>query len=169
MLDRRILWLISTIFRRRYAKIGFTSYLGPTLFVKTRRHNLHIGNNVRIMAAARLEVLGKGQIKIGDNTSIGHCMTCTCTNSTISIGKNSVISGNVFIGTQNYDFKAHRSDKNWFASAEFENNIVIGKNTFIGYGAVILGGSIVGENSTINAYAVVKGNYPAKSIIRRSK
>ena len=64
MLDRRILWLMSTIFRRRYAKIGFGSYLGPTLFVKTRRHNLHIGNNVRIMAAARLEVLGKGQIKI---------------------------------------------------------------------------------------------------------
>jgi len=121
------------------------------------------------MAAARLEVLGKGQIKIGDNTSIGHSMTCTCTNSTISIGKNSVISGNVFIGTQNYDFKAHRRDKNWFASAEFENDIVIGKNTFIGYGAVILAGSTVGENSTINAYAVVKGNFPAKSIIRRPK
>lgn len=167
MLDRRILWYLGTLFRRRYAKISVSSYLGPTLFVKASRSSLSIGDRVRIMAGARLEILGKGYIKINKNTSIGHSITCSCTNEPISIGANCVISGNVFIGTQNYDFKRQRSESNWFHESEYEASVIIGDNTFIGYGAVILGGTIIGANSTINAQAVVRGIFPENSVIKR--
>lgn len=167
MLDRRILWFFGTLFRRRYAKIGLSSYLGPTLFVKILRNNCSIASRVRIMAGARLEVLGKGQIQIKDNTSMGHSITCTCTNESIIIGQNCVISGNVFLGTQNYDFKSQRNHPDWFSESEYESSIEIGENTFVGYGAVILGGTKIGANSTVNSYAVVRGIFPDNSVVKR--
>lgn len=167
MLDRRIIWYIGTFFRRRYARISLSSYLGPTLFVKASRSSLSIGDRVRVMANARLEILGKGYIKIKNNTSIGHSFTCSCTNKPIIIGENCVISGNVFIGTQNYDFKRQRREPNWFNNSEYEEGVTIGDNTFIGYGAVILGGTIIGANSTINAQAVVRGIFSDNAVIKR--
>lgn len=122
---------------------------------------------VRVMAGARIEVLGSGYIQIKQNCSIGHSLTLTCTNKEIEIGENCVISANVFLGTQNYDFKLPRDTPDWFKRAETEDDIIIGENTFIGYGAVILGGTSIGANSTIGANTVVRGRYPSKSVLNQ--
>ena len=41
----------------------------------------------------------------------------------------------------------------------------IGKNCFIGYGAAILPGTILGEQCVVGANAVVRGHFPPFSVI----
>lgn len=164
--DRRLWWFWGSIFRRRYVRMGLRSYLGPTIFAVCTRAQFSMGDRVRIMAGARIEVLGKGSIKVLDNTSVGHGLTLTCTDENLTIGSNCVISGNVFIGSQNYDFKKERSSPTWFSEAETEEPIIIGDNCFIGYGAVILGGTVLGSNCTVGANAVVRGTFSDNSIIK---
>lgn len=147
-------------------KMGLRSYLGPTIFTSCRRSQFFMGDRVRIMAGARIEVMGNGGIKVFDNSSIGHGLTLTCSDKSITIGPNCVISGNVFVGTQNYDFKKDRSSPDWFHEAEMEEPIIIGENCFVGYGAVILGGTVIGKNSTVGANTIVRGVYAENSIIR---
>ena len=48
-------------------------------------------------------------------------------------------------------------------------NIVIGNNVWIGLNVVILKGSIIGDNSIIAAGCVVKGVFPANSIISTNR
>ncbi|EBN0073378.1 acetyltransferase, partial [Salmonella enterica subsp. enterica serovar Virchow] len=80
-------------------------------------------------------------------------------NALITIDDKTMIGPNVTICTVNH-----------FASPEkrHEDNIIqpvkIGKNVWIGAGAVILPGVTVGDNSIIAANSVVNRNVPANSL-----
>ncbi|GAM59552.1 O-acetyltransferase [Vibrio ishigakensis] len=43
--------------------------------------------------------------------------------------------------------------------------VSIGRNSFIGYGAVILPGTILGEQCVVGANSVVRGKFPSFAVI----
>lgn len=84
----------------------------------------------------------------------------------LTIGKGAVISTKVIILTHDWSFlkriKCLPSDN--YNKVAFKA-VNIGKNSFIGAGAIILPGSKIGEHCIIGAGAVVKGDIPDFSIV----
>lgn len=96
--------------------------------------------------------------------------------SRISIGDNVTISGGVLLLT--HDYSMHTVYKNLDINniEKLENfnsknsllimdDIVIGKNSFIGARSTLLPGTIIGENVLVGACSVVKGYIPDNSIV----
>lgn len=73
----------------------------------------------------------------------------------LTIGKGVVISTRVIILTHDWSFlkRINRGNKNFDPISP----VLIGNNSFIGAGAIILPGSIIGKNCIVGAGSVVKG------------
>lgn len=81
----------------------------------------------------------------------------------LEIGYNVVITGPASILTHDYSvFVAnHLSNGRLYGK---QQPVTIGNNVFIGWGAVILPGTTVGDNVIVGAYAVVSGNVESNSV-----
>lgn len=160
----KLYWYIRTqIVRLSYGHIGKHSYLAPVMFVQ-RRRKVFIGNNVRIYPGMRAELTKESaEIHIGDNVSIGQNFHVVCYEGALGIGKNTTISGNVFIS--NVDHGYTEIDRHVLEQKMSYKETLIGENCFIGYGAVILPGTKLGRQCIVGANAVVSGVFPDYSVI----
>ena len=84
----------------------------------------------------------------------------------LTIGKGAVISTKVIILTHDWSFlkRINCPPSDNYNKVAFKA-VNIGKNSFIGAGAIILPGSKIGEHCIIGAGAVVKGDIPDFSIV----
>ena len=96
------------------------------------------------------------QMKIGKNVFVNHSLTCMAAGG-ITIEDGVMIGPNVRIVTDNHDF---------------ENRMVlrckpvhIGRNAWIGVGAIILPGVTIGENAVVAAGAVVTKDVAPNTIV----
>ncbi|MAE14614.1 MAG: acetyltransferase [Crocinitomicaceae bacterium] len=89
--------------------------------------------------------------------SSGGCYYAIFSGSTLKIGENTIWSTNVCIQTGNHDLlnrnKLHI------------NSVEIGNNCWIGSGAVILAGVILGDNVTVGANSTVTKSFPSNCVI----
>lgn len=79
----------------------------------------------------------------------------------LTIHEGVVISTRVIILTHDWSFLKRRNRKN---QNSFKP-VVIGKDSFIGAGAIILPGTIINERCIIGAGAVIKGTIPNDAIM----
>jgi acetyltransferase-like isoleucine patch superfamily enzyme len=128
--------------------VGWSGYLGPVTFCKGFS-NIYFGRDCRIFPGARQNLF------------------LTCSDENISIGSHCIFSANVFIGTQKNDFSKSRTEysDNWFKENVSEHDVTIGNRCFIGFGAVILPGTVLGDGCVVGANAVVSGCHPINSTI----
>lgn len=142
-------------------RFGGLSYLGKPIFVSNLRA-MCIGSRVRIYPLARIEVMKGGELTIGDDVSIGQCLHVV-SGQRIVIGRGVTISANVFISDVEHSYEeigTHVMDQSLFKSETH-----IGQNTFLGYGAVIRAGTILGRQCIVGANSVVKGAFPDFCVI----
>ena len=87
--------------------------------------------------------------------------------SVIHIGNKSVISKNVEILTHDYSIaralEAIGEDMTF--EAYFRRDVIVGNNSFIGLGSILMPGCIVGNNCIVGAGTVVRGEVPDNSIV----
>lgn len=83
----------------------------------------------------------------------------------LTINANSVISTKVIVLTHDWSFLKRNKIKTTNLNQYAFKPVIIGENSFIGAGAIILPGSIIGKNCIIGAGAVVKGNIPENSVV----
>ena len=98
---------------------------------------LHIGQNVAI--SALVHIVANGGVSIGDNTIIASAVQITSS-------------------THDYHlipFRARRVDA----------PVVIGRNVWIGAGAIVLPGITIGDNSVIGAGSVVTRDVPSGTVV----
>lgn len=161
----RIFWflrfLIYSIFINATGRMG---YIGEPAFIKGYR-KIFVGRDFRLFPGARLEVVGEGRLAIGNYFRCGHNLFVTCTNKNVSIGDFCIFSANVFIGTQKNDYSKSTNDKDWFKANVAEYSVSIGNRCFLGYGVVILPGTVLGDGCIVGANAVVSGVYLENSVI----
>ncbi len=159
----KILWLIrGFIYKPFFKTFGFLSYLGKPLYL----HNMSkisIGKKVRIFPFARMEVVTKNaSISFEDNISIGQYFHII-SNANLVIGKNTTISANVLI--TNVDHEYENIDKHILEQPLIVKETKVGENCFIGYGAVLQAGTILGKQCIVGANAVVRGKFQDYSVI----
>lgn len=163
MLDK-IIWFIKTnlFYRFRIKKIGLITYIGKPLHIFGGKR-ITIGNKVRIFPGLRIETHNNGKIIIEDNISIGQNLHLTSSVEELIIERDTTISGNVLITNMDHSYYAidiHIQEQEYFVKTT-----KIGRNCFIGFGAVIQAGTILGKQCVVGSNSVVRGVFPDYSVI----
>ncbi|HEL2326072.1 TPA: acyltransferase [Streptococcus suis] len=160
---KKVFWFLRLVFLKPFFKsVGKNSYLGPTVATHGLK-GVSIGNRVRIYPGARMETHNGGEIIIGDNCAIAQNFHVTSTNGTLDIGANTTILGNVFI--TNIDHEYQEIGKPILEQPYKYSETQIGENCFIGFGASIQAGTVLGKQCIVGTNAVVRGTYPDYSVI----
>ncbi|MDA6068805.1 acyltransferase [Flavobacterium sp. AC] len=145
-----------------FGTIKFPSYIGKPIIIKGCK-NIFIGKHVRIFPQIRLETHGvNGSITINDDVSVGQNVHIT-SGSNLIIGKSTTILANVFITNIDHDYQeigVHILKQKYLI-----NETLVGENCFIGIGACIQAGTILGKQCIVGANSVVKGIYPDYCVI----
>lgn len=161
----KLFWIVRGIlYKPFFGKFCLPSYIGTPVFIKNIKR-IYIGKNVRIFPGLRIEVIdNESSIVIEDNVSIGQNLhIISGRKNELKIGKNTTISANVFITNIDHDYKQlniHILKQNIISK-----NTQIGEYCFIGYGAVILAGTILGKQCIVGTNSVVRGVFPDYSVI----
>ncbi|MEY2988034.1 MAG: hypothetical protein RJB13_1555 [Pseudomonadota bacterium] len=159
-----------------------------TIQIYSDEARIEIGNHSIVFENARLEVVGKGVVRIGECAVLGDCRISA--REKISIGHRALLSWNVFL--QDYDShptlpeiraeQVKRICRRFYPrlsnTAPQENEdvlqrwmppsapIVIGDDVWIGSGAIVLKGAQIGHGSIVASGAVVTaGIYPDRCIL----
>ncbi len=122
------------LLRRMLAEVGEGTYIQPPFYANWGGKHVHIGKGV--YANFRLTLVDDAHIYIGDHTMIGPNVTLTTATHPIS--------------------PALREK-----GIQYNKDIRIGKNVWIGAGATVLPGVTIGDNAVIGAGAVVTRDIPA--------
>ncbi len=123
--------------RDMFAEIGEECYIEPPFRANWGGHHVHFGN--RVYANFNLTLVDDTHIYVGDCTMIGP-------NVTIATAGHPVVPSLRKYGVQ------------------FNAPVRVGKNCWIGAGAVLLPGVTVGDNSVIGAGSVVTKDIPANVV-----
>lgn len=145
-----------------FHKLAMPSYYGKPVYISGKRR-ISIGQRVRIYPGLRMEAIGKGSIDIGDRVSIGQNFHLISKDIRLTIGRDTTISGCVLITNTNHDYR--EIGKHILAQDTIVKETQIGANCFIGYGAVLQAGTILGEQCVVGANAVVQGVFPPRCVI----
>jgi acetyltransferase-like isoleucine patch superfamily enzyme len=149
-------------YKASFGKFGNYSYIGkPTSLLGTKE--IFVEDRVRIQPGIRMETASNGSIVIHENTSIGQNVHITADGEPLEIGKNTTILGNTFITNLDHDYReigVHIMDQK-----RIVHTTKIGENCFIGFGACIQAGTVLGKQCVVGANAVVRGHFPDYSVI----
>jgi acetyltransferase-like isoleucine patch superfamily enzyme len=158
----KIIWgIVALFYAPFFNKFSFPSHIGIPIFTSGLK-NVVINKRVRIMPGLRIETHNNGKIVFEENVSIGQNFHITSASNLI-IGSDSTILGNVFITNIDHDYQ--EIGKHILDQQMIVKETKIGKNCFIGYGAAIQAGTVLGYQCVVGANSVVRGNFPDYSVI----
>ena len=156
----RLGWL-KLRFRGRLQTDG-PAFIGPGV-------KLEIGPHARIVLG-RWAWLGhgcklrahEGEIRIGAKTVMGQ--ECTISSyQHVSIGRECIVADRVML--IDFDHGIVEVNRPIRLQGIYKRDVNVGHNVWIGYGACILRGVTVGDNSVIGTNAVVPGDVPANAVV----
>ena len=125
------------LLKEMFADIGEGCYIEPPLHANWGGHNVHFGKNV--YANFGLTLVDDADIYVGDS-----CM----------------FAPNVIVATGTHPICPELREKVY----QYNLPVHIGKNVWIGAGAIILPGVTIGDNSVIGAGSVVTKDIPANVV-----
>lgn len=151
------------LYKAFLGKVGNFTYIGKPIFIEGRKR-IFIGNRVRIFPGIRMEAIGTGKIEIGNNTAIEQNVHITSfSGGTLSIGNDVTIIANSFI--TNVDHNYTDISRGVLEQEYIQKDTIICDGCFIGYGAAIQAGTILGKHCVVGAHSVVRGIFPDYSVI----
>lgn len=146
---------------RHFYYDGIQRFSPNTEVVIAEQGTIRLGRHVRAHRRSKLLACGSGTLEIGSNAALGNGVSINCMEK-IVIGEGVQIGPDTKIYDHDHDFRAPggiRAEK--FVTSPVE----IGANSWIGSNVVILRGTTLGENCIVGAGSVLKGQYPADSVI----
>lgn len=125
------------LLKEMFAEIGEGCYIEPPLRANWGGRHVHLGKNVYVNF--NLVLVDDSHIYIGDNT---------------------LIAPNVVISTAGHPILPELREKGY----QFNADIHIGKNCWLGAGVKVMPGVTIGDNTVIGAGAVVTHDIPANVV-----
>ena len=123
-----------TLLRELFAEIGEGCYIEPPLHANWGGRHVHFGRN--IYANFNLTLVDDTHIYVGDNTMFGP---------------------NVVVATAGHPLLPELREQGY----QYNAPVHIGRNCWIGAGAILLPGVTVGDNAVIGAGSIVTRDVPA--------
>ncbi|GAC1440821.1 MAG: hypothetical protein NVSMB51_20550 [Solirubrobacteraceae bacterium] len=103
----------------------------------------------------------EGEVAIGAKSVLGQACTLSCYQS-IVIGRECVIADRVMM--LDFDHGVVETERAIREQGIYKRDVSVGHNVWIGYGACLLRGVSVGDNSVIGTNSVVTKDLPANSV-----
>lgn len=125
------------LLKRMFAELGEGCYIEPPLYANFGGAHVHFGNNV--YANFGLTLVDDTHVYVGDSTMFGPHVT---------------------VATAGHPILPELRARGY----QFNAPVRIGRNCWIGAGAILLPGVTVGDNSVIGAGSVVTGDVPANVV-----
>lgn len=128
---------LTELLKLSFAEVGEDTFIQPPYYANWGGAHVHLGNGV--YANFNLTLVDDGHIYIGDKTMIGP---------------------NVTIATAGHPILPSLREK----AMQYNIDVHIGRNVWIGAGAVILPGITIGDNSVIGAGSIVTKDIPSNVV-----
>lgn len=162
----KIAWGLRALVLGRFARrIGLPSYIGKPCFI-SGIWGVEIGRRFRCFPGLRLEVAPGALLTVGDDVGFAQNVHIICSER-VTIGDGVRITAQVAITDTKHRFRTDGVGA--FDPVDDEvRPVVIGRNTFIGTGAVIEAGTSLGEYCVVGANSYVKGHFADGSILAGS-
>lgn len=128
---------LTELLKLSFAEVGEDTFIQPPYYANWGGAHVHLGSG--IYANFNLTLVDDGHIYIGDKTMIGP---------------------NVTIATAGHPILPSLREK----AMQYNIDVHIGKNVWIGAGAVVLPGITIGDNSVIGAGSIVTKDIPANVV-----
>ena len=123
--------------KEMFAEIGENCYIEPPLYANWGGHHVHFGDNV----------YANFHLTLVDDTHI-------------YVGSNTMFAPNVTVATAAHPIEPSLRE----AAYQYNLPVHIGKNCWIGAGALIMPGVTIGDNTVIGAGSVVTKDIPANVV-----
>jgi acetyltransferase-like isoleucine patch superfamily enzyme len=104
----------------------------------------------------------EGEVSIGAKTVMGQECTISAYQH-VSIGRECIIADRVML--IDFDHGVTETERPIRLQGIYKRDVRVGHNVWIGYGACVLRGVSVGENSVIGTNAVVTKDFPANAVL----
>jgi acetyltransferase-like isoleucine patch superfamily enzyme len=104
----------------------------------------------------------EGQISIGAKSVLGQECTISCYQH-VSIGRECIVADRTMI--IDFDHGIVEVERPIREQGIYKRDVNVGHNVWIGYGACVLRGVTVGDNSVIGTNSVVTRNVPANAVV----
>lgn len=152
---------VMKLFEGNNFKYSWLCVCSPLTEVDIRNGKLIIGKNFKMRSHSHLRVRKNALLQLGDNVSLNYG-NMIVSHEKIIIGNDVQFGPNVLIYDHDHDFRQPDGLK---AEAFKTAPVLIGNNVWIGANTIILRGTILEDNCVVGAGSVIKGKYPAGSVI----
>ena len=137
-----------------FAEFGAHSVLEPPLRL-AGEHRISVGDDVYVGAGSWLQVLGTGELRLGDGTSIAGACVLSAARS-IRVGRKVLIARNVYVADHSHAFSdttraVLEQGIDRIAPVEIGDGAWLGENVVVGPGVRIGRGAVVGANAVVLA------------------
>lgn len=129
------------------------------VFEMNRGAEVIFGKSVRVHSGSKIKVRKNGCLAIGKGVKVNYYCVIACQEK-ITIGAGTEFGPSVYLYDHDHDYRAGLKENKFLSSP-----IEIGENCWIGANTVILRGTKLGNNCVVGAGCVLKGEYPAGSVI----
>jgi acetyltransferase-like isoleucine patch superfamily enzyme len=160
LLGARWLWL-KLRWRGRLQTDGICFICPGVQFEIGKHAKLHIGRWAWVGHGTKLRV-HEGEVRIGAKTVMGQECTVSAFQH-VSIGRECIVADRVML--IDFDHGVVEVERPIRLQGIYKRDVRVGHNVWIGYGACVLRGVTVGDNSVIGTSAVVTQEVPANAIV----
>jgi acetyltransferase-like isoleucine patch superfamily enzyme len=137
-------------------------FICPRVKLEIGRHaRLHIGRWAWIGHGSKLRV-HEGEVRIGAKTVMGQECTISAYQH-VSIGRECIVADRVML--IDFDHGMVEVERPIRLQGIYKRDVRVADNVWVGYGACLLRGATVGENSVIGTSAVVTHDVPANAVV----
>jgi acetyltransferase-like isoleucine patch superfamily enzyme len=137
-------------------------FICPGVQLEIGRHaTLRIGRWAWIGHGSKIRV-HEGEVDIGAKTVMGQDCTISAYQS-VSVGRECIFADRVML--IDFDHGAVEVERPIRLQGIYKRDVRVGHNVWIGYGACVLRGVSVGDNSIVGTSAVVTKDVPANAVV----
>jgi acetyltransferase-like isoleucine patch superfamily enzyme len=137
-------------------------FICPRVHLEIGKHaTLHIGRWAWIGHGCKIRV-HEGEVSIGAKTVIGQECTISAFQH-VSIGRECIVADRVML--IDFDHGVTEVERPIRLQGIYKRDVRVGHNVWIGYGACILRGVTVGENTVIGTSSVVTKDVPDNAVV----
>jgi acetyltransferase-like isoleucine patch superfamily enzyme len=168
MLNPKYARLLVRLLRRRFLtptgrrlRTDGIAFIGPKVVLQIgKRAEIRLGRWSWLGHGTKIRC-HEGVVEIGAKTVLGQECTISAFQH-VSIGRECVIADRVML--IDFDHGVVEVDRPIRLQGIYKRDVRVGHNCWIGYGACVLRGCTVGDNSILGTYAVVTKDLPENSV-----
>ena len=155
-------YLLLKLRHRRRLQTDGICFICPGVRLEIGRHAmLRVGRWAWIGHASKIRV-HEGEVSIGAKTVMGQECTISAYQR-ISIGRECILADRVML--IDFDHGVTEVERPIRVQGIYKRDVRVGNNVWIGYGACVLRGATIGDNSVVGTNAVLTRDVPENAVV----